>query len=263
MSFEVTPIPCLSDNYAYALECMATHEMAIIDPSEASPVAHWIGDRKITAIWNTHHHPDHVGGNVELAQKYSPKEVVAYISDKGRIPGQTKEVMEGDTFKLGDLDVSILHIPGHTTGAIAYVVRSANQGKTETAVFTGDTLFLSGCGRLFEGTPLMMHASLQKLAKLPADTKIYCGHEYTTSNLKFAIHAEPGNAEAKARLEKVTAARAKNLPTVPGTMAEELATNPFLRVNSAEIRKTLKIDLAASEGDALGMIRAAKDSFKA
>lgn len=258
MSFEVTPIPCLSDNYAYLLECSATHERAIIDPSEASPVAHVVGDKKISAIWNTHHHPDHVGGNVELAQKYAPKEIVAYASDKGRIPGQTKMVNEGDTFKLGDLDVEILHIPGHTTGAIAYVVRS---GK-ETAVFTGDTLFLSGCGRLFEGTPHMMHASLQKLAKLPADTKIFCGHEYTASNLKFALHAEPGNADAKARLEKVTATRAKNQPTVPGTMKEELATNPFLRVNSAEIRKTLKIDLAAHESDALGMIRAAKDSFK-
>jgi hydroxyacylglutathione hydrolase len=258
MSFEVTPIPCLSDNYAYVLECMTTHERAIIDPSEASPVAHVIGDKKISAIWNTHHHPDHVGGNVELAQKYSPKEVVAYASDKGRIPGQTKMVNEGDTFKLGNLDVEILHIPGHTMGAIAYVVRSA----AATAVFTGDTLFLAGCGRLFEGTPHMMHASLQKLAKLPADTNIYCGHEYTMSNLKFANHVEPGNADVKARLEKVSAARAKNQPTVPGTMADELATNPFLRVNSAEIRKTLKIDPAASESDALGMIRAAKDSFR-
>jgi hydroxyacylglutathione hydrolase len=266
MSYEVTPIPCLSDNYAYALECKTTHALAIIDPSEASPVLQWLHDKRpgqtVSAIWNTHHHPDHVGGNVELAAAVSPKEVVAYASDKGRIPGQTKMVHEGDTFKLGDLDVEILHIPGHTTGAIAYVVRSANQGKTETAVFTGDTLFLSGCGRLFEGTPLMMHASLQKLAKLPADTNIYCGHEYTVSNLKFAIHVEPTNADAKARLEKATAARTKNEPTVPGTMKEELATNPFLRVNSAEIRKTLKIDLAASEGDALGMIRAAKDSFK-
>jgi hydroxyacylglutathione hydrolase len=259
MSFEVTPIPCLSDNYAYLLECTLTHERAIIDPSEAPPVAHAVGDRTITAIWNTHHHPDHVGGNVELAQKFSPKEIVAFASDKGRIPGQTKSVNEGDTFKLGELDVEILHIPGHTTGAIAYVVRSGQ----ETAVFTGDTLFLSGCGRLFEGTPHMMHASLQKLAKLPADTKIYCGHEYTASNLKFAQHVEPNNADVKARAEKVSAARAKNQPTVPGTMADELATNPFLRVNSAEIRKTLKIDPAASESDALGMIRAAKDSFKA
>jgi hydroxyacylglutathione hydrolase len=258
MSFEVTPVPCLSDNYAYALECKTTGELAIVDPSEASPVLVWLRDRKISAIWNTHHHPDHVGGNVELAAKASPKEVVAFASDKGRIPGQTKMVNEGDTFKLGDLDVAILHIPGHTTGAIAYVVRSGN----ETAVFTGDTLFLSGCGRLFEGTPMMMYASLQKLARLPADTKIYCGHEYTASNLKFATHVEPGNEKAKARLAKVEATRAEKKPTVPGIMADELATNPFLRVNSAEIRETLKIDLAASESDALGMIRLAKDGFR-
>ena len=277
MSFEVTPIPCLSDNYAYAIRCTKTNEMAIVDPSEAAPVIAWIeslcdfhahvprdsrghvkGDRKISAIWNTHHHPDHVGGNVELAAKTTPRDVIAYASDKGRIPGQTKEVMEGDTFKLGDLEVSILHVPGHTTGAIAYVVRFGN----ETAVFTGDTLFLAGCGRLFEGTPLMMHTSLSKLAKLPGDTKVFCGREYTASNLKFAHHAEPNNTDIKARIEKVQAARAKNEPTVPGTMTGELATNPFLRVNSPAIRDTLKIDPATNEGDALGAIRAAKDSFR-
>ena len=263
MSFEVTPIPCLSDNYAYAIRCTKTDELAIVDPSESAPVAAWLdahvkGDKKISAIWNTHHHPDHVGGNVELAAKYSPNEVIAHASDKARIPGQTKMVVEGDTFKLGALDVSILHEPGHTTGAIAYVVRAGD----ETAVFTGDTLFLGGCGRLFEGTPLMMHASMQKLSKLPADTKVYCGHEYTASNLKFAQHVEPTNAHIAARIENVAAARAKNAPTVPGTMADELATNPFLRVNSHEIRATLHIDAAASDSDALGMIRAAKDSFR-
>ena len=263
MSFEVTPIPCLSDNYAYAVRCTKTNEMAIVDPSEAAPVIAWIetnvkGDQKISAIWNTHHHPDHVGGNVELAAKVSPREIIAHASDKGRIPGQTKMVSEGDTFKLGDLDVSILHVPGHTTGAIAYVVRSGN----ETAVFTGDTLFLGGCGRLFEGTPLMMHTSLSKLARLPADTKIFCGHEYTASNLKFAQHVEPNNEDVKARTQNVQAVRAKKEPTVPGTMADELATNPFLRVNSPAIRDTLKIDPATNDGDALGMIRAAKDSFR-
>ncbi|MEO8873974.1 MAG: hydroxyacylglutathione hydrolase family protein, partial [Polyangiaceae bacterium] len=133
MSFEVAVIPCLSDNYAYAITCSKTGERAIVDPSEALPVADWLGDKKISAIWNTHHHPDHCGGNVELAEKYHPKEIVAYASDKGRIPGQTRSVIEGESFKLGELNVEILHIPGHTTGACAYVVSSGD----ETAVFTG------------------------------------------------------------------------------------------------------------------------------
>lgn len=262
MSFSVTPIPCLSDNYAYALVCEKTGALAIVDPSEAAPVAAWLsahaGDKKLTAIWNTHHHPDHCMGNEELVAKYKPEYVAAHASDKGRVPAQTKYLNEGDSFDLGALNVSILHIPGHTTGAIAYVVRDGD----ETAVFTGDTLFLAGCGRLFEGTPEMMHTSLQKLAKLAGDTKVYCGHEYTASNLKFALHVEPGNAAAKAKAATVADRRAKNQPTVPGTMAEELATNPFLRTDSAEIRGNLKIDASANGGEALGAIRKAKDNFR-
>lgn len=258
MSFDVTPISCLSDNYAYAVTCTKTGALAIVDPSEEVPVAAWLGDKKLTAIWNTHHHVDHVGGNEAIAAAYEPEYVAAHASDKGRVPGQTRELNEGDSFKLGELDVSILHIPGHTTGAIAFVVK----GGGRTAVFTGDTLFLGGCGRLFEGTPEMMHASLQKLAKLPKDTAIYCGHEYTASNLKFEQHVEPGNAIAKRRAERVAELRSKNLPTVPGSMDEELATNPFLRTDSPEIRKTLGIDASADGGTALGVIRKAKDDFR-
>ncbi len=262
MSFSVTPIACLSDNYAYALVCAQTGALAIVDPSEADPVVAWLGknlgQKKVTAIWNTHHHPDHCMGNEELVAKYEPEYVAAHVSDKGRVPAQTKYLNEGDSFKLGDLDVSILHIPGHTTGAVAYVVKDGN----DTAVFTGDTLFLAGCGRLFEGTPDMMHASLQKLAKLPGETKVYCGHEYTASNLKFALHVEPGNEAAKAKAASVAEARAKNRPTVPGVLSDELATNPFLRTDSAEIRGNLKIDANASGGEALGVIRKAKDNFR-
>ncbi len=258
MSFDVTPIACLSDNYAYAVKCTTTGALAIVDPSEEVPVAAWVGDKKLTAIWNTHHHVDHVGGNEAIAAKYRPEYVAAHASDKGRVPGQTRELNEGDSFKLGELDVSILHIPGHTTGAIAFVVKSGGK----TAVFTGDTLFLGGCGRIFEGTPEMMHASLQKLAKLPKDAAVYCGHEYTESNLKFAQHVEPGNEIAKKRAEKAAGLRAKGLPTVPGLMEEELATNPFMRTGSPEIRKTLGIDQSADGGAALGVIRKAKDSFR-
>ena len=262
MSFTVTPIACLSDNYAYALECGKTRAIAIVDPSEAAPVISWLAghaaDRKLTAIWNTHHHPDHCMGNDELVAKYEPEYVAAHASDKGRVPAQTKYLNEGDSFKLGNLDVSILHIPGHTTGAVAYIVRDGD----DTAVFTGDTLFLAGCGRLFEGTPAMMHASLQKLAKLPPSTKVFCGHEYTASNLKFALHVEPSNAAAKAKAAFVADQRAKNQPSVPGTIAGELETNPFLRTNSAEIRANLKIGENASGGEALGVIRKAKDDFR-
>lgn len=262
MSFSVTPIPCLSDNYAYALVCGKTGAIAIVDPSEADPVDAWLRTnapgKKLAAIWNTHHHPDHCMGNEELVAKYAPEYVAAHASDEGRVPAQTRSLNEGDTFELGALAVSVLHIPGHTTGAVAYVVKDG----ADTAVFTGDTLFLAGCGRLFEGTPEMMHASLQKLAKLRGDTEVYCGHEYTASNLKFALHVEPSNAAAKARAAAVADLRAKNAPTVPGTMADELATNPFLRTNSAEIRANLKIEEGADGGKALGVIRAAKDSFK-
>jgi len=215
----ITPVPCLSDNYAYLVTCDRTKKTAIVDPSEAAPVL--AACEKADAIWNTHHHWDHVGGNEELARALGIREICGHASDRGRIAGQTRFLEEGDRLELGDLRVRILHIPGHTTGAIAYVVDGP-----EPAVFTGDTLFVAGCGRLFEGTPEMMFASLAKLAALPDDTRVYCGHEYTKKNLAFAAHVEPANEDV------ARAARETKVPSVPSTIAAEKRINPFVRAKT-------------------------------
>ncbi|MBX3188735.1 MAG: hydroxyacylglutathione hydrolase [Labilithrix sp.] len=263
----ITPIPCLSDNYAYLLVCPETKEAAIVDVSEAGPVLAALDkggggsreDVKIVAVLATHHHHDHVGGNDEVVPKLGIERVYGHASDKGRIPRQTHFLEEGDTFTIGSLLVRAIHIPGHTTGAVAYVV---TREPHDPVVFTGDTLFLAGCGRLFEGDPPMMHASLSKLAKLDPRTRVYCGHEYTESNLRFAAHVEPSNqAVARART-RASELRKEGKPTVPATIGDELTYNPFLRVDSPEIRKTLGIAESASGADALGAIRKAKDTFK-
>lgn len=231
----IQPIPCLEDNYAYLVTCDATGKRAIVDPSEAAPVL--AVTKQLDAIWNTHHHWDHVGGNEEIVRALGVGEVCGHASDRGRIAGQTRFLEEGDRFTLGKLSVRILHIPGHTTGAIAYVVEGDGDSP---AVFTGDTLFVAGCGRLFEGTPEMMFASIAKLAALPDATRVYCGHEYTKKNLAFAAHVEPDN-------EDVTrAAREVKVPSVPSTIAAEKRINPFVRAPTAA---------------ALATLRAAKDRF--
>ncbi|RMH41252.1 MAG: hydroxyacylglutathione hydrolase [Deltaproteobacteria bacterium] len=216
----IVPIPCLSDNYAYLVVCEATGRAAVVDPSEAEPVAAAIAAEGVdlAAIWNTHHHWDHTGGNDALAAAYPQLEIVGHTTDAARIPGITRRVDEGDTVAVGDeVRARILFNPGHTRGAISYFI------ETLPAVFTGDTLFLAGCGRLFEGTPEMMYTSLSKLAALPDDTRVYCGHEYTASNLAFAAAVEPDNADVARRRAALA------VPSIPGTIAEERATNPFLR----------------------------------
>lgn len=262
----VLPIPCLSDNYAYLLIDPETNEAAIVDPSEPEPVLQAVagnlgrnGDLKVVAIFATHHHHDHVGGNEEVATRLGIKKVYGYASDNGRIPRQSEFLEEGSTFTLGSLQVRILAIPGHTLGAIAYVV---TREPSDPVVFTGDTLFVGGCGRIFEGDPPMMHASLQKLAHLEPRTQVYCGHEYTESNLRFATHVEPSNQAVRRAIESARKRREAGLPTVPSTIGDELAFNPFLRANSPEIRSTLGIEPVASGAEALGAIRRAKDSFK-
>ncbi len=251
----VVPVPCLKDNYAYLVVCDRSREAVVVDPSEATPVleaAKALGVQ-IVAIWCTHHHIDHVGGNDDVAKAVSVREISGHVSDRGRIPGQTRFLETGDVVQVGDVRARALHIPGHTTGAVGYVI--AEEGRR--AVFTGDTLFLAGCGRMFEGTPPMFHASLTALAALPPDTRVYCGHEYTEANLRFARHVEPSNAVL------VREAEALRVPSVPGTIGNELATNPFLRVGQEEIRRTLGIPKGADDVTAFAAIRKAKDEFRA
>jgi hydroxyacylglutathione hydrolase len=255
---EVTVIPCLKDNYAYLLCTPGSQVAAVVDPSEAAPVLAELQrlGLKLGAILATHHHVDHVGGNAELMDRFPGIAVYASANDRGRIPGQTAFVADGDEIDVLGCRFRCLLVPGHTLGAVAYY--------GEGAVFTGDTLFAAGCGRLFEGTPAMMHESLNvKLAALPDETLLYCGHEYTASNLRFAQHVEPGNAAVRAKAERVAAQRARNEPTVPSTIGEERATNPFMRVGSAEIIANMAERLAGQTAPevVLGAVRAAKDNF--
>ncbi|HTE51532.1 MAG TPA: hydroxyacylglutathione hydrolase [Kofleriaceae bacterium] len=239
---KIVAIPCLSDNYAYLVICEASRRAAVVDPSEAAPVIAAARQEgvELVAIWNTHHHIDHTGGNQELASVVRGLEVLAHESDRGRVPAQTHFLAEGDSVSVGLASAQIIHNPGHTSGAISF--HMADPG----AVFTGDTLFGGGCGRLFEGTPADMHASLAKLAALPDETRVYCGHEYTEKNLAFAAEAEKDNPAIGERRARVAELRKRGQPSVPFTMAEERATNPFMRAGSAE---------------RLGELRAWKDKF--
>jgi hydroxyacylglutathione hydrolase len=253
----IVPIACLSDNYAY-LVVDAGGVAAIVDASEAGPIREAIKREKVVVekILSTHHHWDHVGGNEELAAELGVP-VVGHASDRGRLPGLSVEVEAGATVTVGGLTAHCLHVPGHTLGAVTYFFDTPKA----RAAFTGDTMFCAGCGRLFEGTPAQMHASLEKIAALPDDTRVYCGHEYTSNNLRFAgsIESSEAVAQASARAARL---RSEGKPTVGTTIAEERATNPFLRVRSTAIRRSLSIDGAADDATAFAVIRKAKDDFR-
>ena len=261
MEIEVEALPCLRDNYAWLVRCGATGETALVDacePSVAGRVVERVGrSARLGAVWSTHHHWDHVGGNAAVAEAFPGVSVLGHVSDGGRLPGLTVGLEDGARFRLGGLGVEVIHVPGHTLGAVAYVVR----GASEVAVFTGDTLFSAGCGRLFEGTPAMMFASLSRLMALPDDTRVYCGHEYTASNLVFARHLEPGSAAIAKRAVEVDAMRAKGLPSVPSTMGIEKETNPFLRSGSVELRASLGLE-SADAVEVFAATRRLKDGFK-
>jgi hydroxyacylglutathione hydrolase len=260
---EVTPIPCLRDNYAYLVRCRVTDDAVVIDPSEAAPVVAAVerSHARLTAIWATHHHWDHVGGIAELVARRRDERadlpVLAHTSDLGRIEGATRGLKEGDRFHVGVVEGRVLHIPGHTLGAIAYVLEPQ---ESAPIVFTGDTLFVAGCGRIFEGTAEMMHASLQKLASLPQGTRVYCGHEYTVANLRFAAHCEPENAAIARAAAEADTRRREGRPTVPSTIAGELETNPFLRANAAGIRRRFELG-DSTDASVFARLRSMKDSF--
>jgi len=230
----IVPVPVLEDNYAY-LVIADSGGAAVVDPSEAAPVLAAAEREKVElqAIWNTHHHWDHVGGNRDLLQARPSLRVFGYAPDRVRIPGITDAVEDGESFDFAGIAVRVIFIPAHTSGHVAYHLPA--QG----IVFTGDTLFVGGCGRLFEGDASMMVGSLGRLTSLPPETRIFCGHEYTEKNLRFALTLEPKNADLAAKYRRVKAQRERGEPTVPTTVAEELATNPFLRLHSPEIRGSI------------------------
>jgi hydroxyacylglutathione hydrolase len=248
---EITLVPCLTDNYAYLVE--ADGLCAVVDPSEPEPVKRALAGRKLTHILNTHHHFDHTGGNIPLKDAYGAK-VIGAEKDRDRISGIDEGVSEATPWRFGSHTARILEIPAHTSGHIAFAFED------EGAVFTGDTLFAMGCGRLFEGTPQMMWSSLSKLMRLDDDMRVYCGHEYTLSNGKFAMTLEPGNADLRARMKEIEAARAKGEPTIPSTIGLEKRTNPFLRPDAPEIRKTLGME-DASDVEVFAETRRRKDNF--
>jgi hydroxyacylglutathione hydrolase len=248
---EIEIVPCLSDNYAYLVK--SGDDCAVVDPSEAAPVRAALARKgwALTHILNTHHHLDHCGGNLDLKRETGAT-IVGPGKDADRIPGIDVGVDEASGWEFDGRKVKVLEVPAHTRGAITFVI--------DDNAFTGDTLFLMGCGRLFEGDPQMMWTSLSKLMTLPDETKIFCGHEYTESNGRFALTLEPGNQALRKRMEDVRAARAQKAPTVPATLGLEKQTNPFLRPDSAEIRKSLGLE-GASTVAAFGEIRARKDKF--
>ncbi|MCO6433843.1 hydroxyacylglutathione hydrolase [Nitrosomonas nitrosa] len=218
----IYPVRAFKDNYIWVIRDQ--HYAAIVDPGDAVPVMAYLQQQNLQpiAILNTHHHHDHTGGNIALLTAFA---LPVYGPAKESIPGLTHRLSEGDTIHLAELslDLSILDIPGHTAGHIAYY--GAN------LLFCGDTLFACGCGRIFEGTPQQMYTSLQKLTKLPDDTLIYCAHEYTLANIRFATAIDPNNPVLAERAGKAEAQRKRDLPTLPSTLALEKATNPFLRSN--------------------------------
>jgi hydroxyacylglutathione hydrolase len=236
---QIVPVPAFSDNYLWLVHDDASGDTAVVDPGDAAPVLAETARRgwTISQVWNTHWHPDHTGGNLAIKQATG-----ARISGpaKERIPGRDVALNEGDTVRLGNRVGRVIEVPGHTLGHIALLFDE------ERVAFVGDTLFAMGCGRLFEGTPAQMYRSLQRLTALPGNTKLYCAHEYTLSNARFAVHAEPTNAATAARLAGVEELRRAGEITVPTTVAQERETNPFVR---------------ATDEHAFARLRKDKDSF--
>jgi len=253
---EIVQIPVLSDNYVYLAHEPDSGATAVVDPAVGGPVLETLAEKgwQLSHILNTHHHADHTGANLEL-KAATGCAIVGPRADAARIPGIDVEVGDGDRYRLGDAEAQVYDVPGHTRGHIAYWFAGSE------ALFCGDTLFALGCGRMFEGTQEQMWTSLSKLMALPGETRVYCAHEYTQANGRFALSVEPGNQALVARMQEVDRKRADDVPTVPSTLAEELATNPFLRPDSPELQEN--VGLQGSElAVVFGKTRALKDSFR-
>ena len=256
MPLEIVQIPVLSDNYVYLVREPQSNAVGVVDPAVHEPVLAELKQRNwtLTHILNTHHHPDHVGGNLAL-KAATGCTIIGPEADAERIPGLDIAVGDNEGINLGGETARVFDVPGHTRGHIAYWFADSK------ALFCGDTLFALGCGRLCEGTPAQMWASLSKLRGLPDDTRVYCAHEYTESNARFAVTVEPGNAALQQRYDAIRALRAAGRPTVPSTLGEEKATNPFLRPMSANLRDTLGM-ATADDIAVFAETRKRKDGFR-
>lgn len=252
-SLEIHQFPCLKDNYGVLVRDPATNVVAAIDAPNADEVAAALAAKgwKLTHILTTHRHGDHTDGNLAL-KAASGCTIIGPRAEAELVPGIDKAVGEGDTFKLGGFEVRVLDTPGHTKGHISYWIPAAE------VAFAGDTLFAMGCGRVFEGNAELMWRSLEKLARLPPQTRIYCGHEYTLANAKFSLTIEPENEQLQARVREVEAKRARGETTLPTRIDIELETNPFLRARSPAIRKRLGLE-TAPDWQVFGEVRERKN----
>ncbi|MBN9890034.1 hydroxyacylglutathione hydrolase [Salipiger abyssi] len=250
---EIVTVPCLSDNYAYLVK--APSGVCLIDAPEAGPIIEALEARGwgLETLLITHHHHDHVGGVAELREKYGCT-VIGPKAEESKMPALDTAVAGGDSLTLAGTSVEVLDVPGHTLGHVAFYFPEAS------AVFTADSLMALGCGRVFEGTPEMMWESLSRLAALPPETMVYSGHEYTAANARFAMTIEPGNEALKLRADAIAKARTEGHPTAACMLSEELATNPFLRPDSPEIRDLLGMP-DASQAQVFAEIRGRKDRF--
>ena len=228
-------IPCLQDNYSYLIIDEENNIACVVDPSEADPIIEYLENTQIQLkfILNTHHHYDHVGGNQKLKEKYGAS-VIGYEGDKERIPGIDILVNDQETWVYKNFEAKIIHIPGHTLGHICFYFNK------DESVFTGDTLFSLGCGKIFEGTYTQMFDSLMKLKELPKSTKVFCGHEYTLQNSKFCIVHDGNNKNLKAKLNDIKIKLKAGLSTIPSTIKDELECNIFLRSNNVETFSKLR-----------------------
>ena len=255
MPLNLVTVPCLADNYAYLVHDAATDAVACIDVPEAAPILDALAERdwKLSHILITHHHHDHIGG-VEALSGATGARVIGAAADAHRLPPLDEDVAEGDRLRIGMETAEVIDVSGHTMGHIAFHFPGAGM------VFTADSLMALGCGRLFEGDAATMWRSLTKLAALPPETLVCSGHEYTEANARFAITIEPGNPQLISRVASVKAARAEGRPTVPSRLAEELATNPFLRAAEPEVRAAVGLP-DATDAEVFAELRARKDRF--
>ena len=248
-------IPCLNDNYSYLIHDEISNTVAIVDPSEFIPCDTIISKnyKNLDFILNTHHHYDHVGGNEELKKKYNSK-VLGFENDKNRIPQIDTVLKDNQEFKIGTLNFTTIFIPGHTRGHVAFYF------KKERVVFSGDTLFSLGCGRVFEGTYKQMFQSLNKLKNLPGETKVYCGHEYTFKNLEFCLKFNPNNDFLKKKKDDIKLSLKNKKPTIPSTIADEIKANIFFRVNDPDVKKAINLE-NSPDIEIFTKLRDLKDNF--